>query len=107
VSEHLVVTGANFETEVVKSDVPVLLDFWASWCGPCRMIGPFIEELAAEYNGRLKVGKINVDEEGDLATRHGVVSIPTLVVYKNGEIANQAVGAFPKQNIEALFKDLI
>ena len=106
-SEHLVVTGANFETEVVKSDVPVLLDFWASWCGPCRMIGPFIEELAAEYNGRLKVGKINVDEEGDLATRHGVVSIPTLVVYKNGEIANQAVGAFPKQNIEALFKDLI
>jgi thioredoxin 1 len=107
VSEHLIVTGANFETEVLKSNVPVLLDFWASWCGPCRMIGPFIEELAAEYNGRLKVGKINVDEEGDLATRHGVVSIPTLVVYKNGEIANQAVGAFPKQNIEALFRDLI
>jgi thioredoxin 1 len=71
------------------------------------MIGPFIEQLAAEYSGRLKVGKVNVDEEGDLATRHGVVSIPTLVVYKNGEIANQAVGAFPKQNIEALFKDLI
>ena len=106
-SEHIVVTGANFETEVLQAKVPVLLDFWASWCGPCRMIGPFIEELAAEYNGRLKVGKINVDEEGDLASRHGVVSIPTLVVYKNGEIANQAVGAFPKQNIEALFKDLI
>ena len=106
-SEHIDVTGANFDTEVLQADIPVLLDFWASWCGPCRMIGPFIEELAAEYNGRLKVGKINVDEEGDLATRHGVVSIPTLVVYKNGEIANQAVGAFPKQNIEALFKDLI
>jgi thioredoxin 1 len=107
VSEHVVVTGANFEAEVLQSNVPVLLDFWASWCGPCRMIGPFIEELAAEYSGRLKVGKVNVDEEGDLASRHGVVSIPTLVVYKNGEIANQAVGAFPKQNIEALFKDLI
>ena len=106
-SEHIDVTGANFEAEVLQADVPVLLDFWASWCGPCRMIGPFIEELAAEYSGRLKVGKINVDEEGDLASSHGVVSIPTLVVYKNGEIANQAVGAFPKQNIEALFKDLI
>ena len=106
-SEHIVVTGANFETEVIKSQVPVLLDFWASWCGPCRMIGPFVEQLAAEYSGRLKVGKVNVDEEGDLATRHGVVSIPTLVVYKNGEIANQAVGAVPKKNIEALFNDLI
>ena len=106
-SEHVVVTGANFETEVIQSQVPVLLDFWASWCGPCRMIGPFIEELAAEYSGRLKVGKVNVDEEGDLASSHGVVSIPTLVVYKNGEIANQAVGAFPKRDIEALFKDLI
>ena len=106
-SEHVVVTGANFETEVLKSQVPVLLDFWASWCGPCKMIGPFIEELAAEYSGRLKVGKVNVDEEGDLASRHSVVSIPTLIVYKNGEISNQAVGAFPKQNIEALFKDLI
>ena len=106
-SEHIVVTGANFETEVLRSQVPVLLDFWASWCGPCRMIGPFVEQLAAEYSGRLKVGKVNVDEEGDLASRHGVVSIPTLVVYKNGEIANQAVGAFPKQNIEALFKNLI
>ena len=106
-SEHVVVTGANFETEVLQSQVPVLLDFWASWCAPCRMIGPFVEQLAVEYSGRLKVGKINVDEEGDLARRHSVVSIPMLVVYKNGEIANQAVGAFPKQNIEALFKDLL
>ena len=106
-SEHIIVTGANFETEVLNSPVPVLLDFCASWCGPCRMIGPLVEQLAADYSGRLKVGKINVDEEADLASRHSVVSIPTLVVYKDGVIVNQAVGALPKQSIEALFKDLI
>ena len=106
-SEHIVVTNANFEAEVLKAPVPVLLDFWASWCGPCRMIAPLIEQLADEYAGRLKVGKVNVDEEADLAGRHGIVSIPTLLVYKDGKIVNQAVGAVPKQNIEALFKGVI
>ena len=106
-SDHFDVTSANFENEVVKSTVPVLLDFWAAWCGPCRMVSPVVEQIAGEYKGRLKVGKVNVDEENDLASRHGIVSIPTLVVYKNGKIANQAVGALPKHNIEALFKDLI
>jgi thioredoxin 1 len=107
VSEHINITDANFETEVLKSQIPVFLDFWASWCNPCRMIGPFIEQLASEYSGRIKVGKVNVDEAGELASRHGIVSIPTLVVYKDGQIVNQAVGAFPKQGIEALFKDFI
>jgi thioredoxin 1 len=107
VSEHMNITDENFETEVLKSPIPVLLDFWASWCNPCRMIGPFIEQLAGEYSGRVKVGKVNVDEAGDISGRHGIVSIPTLVVYKNGQIVNQAVGAFPKKDIEALFKDFL
>ena len=106
-SEHIDITDANFEAEVLNSKVPVLLDFWASWCNPCKMIGPFIEQLAGEYSGRIKVGKVNVDEAGDISSRHGIVSIPTLVVYKDGKIVNQAVGAFPKQNIEALFKDFL
>ena len=105
--KHITVTGENFEAEVLKSPVPVLVDFWASWCGPCRMIGPLVEQLAEEYGDRLKVGKVNVDEEQDLATNHGVVSIPTLVVYKNGNIVNQGIGALPKQNIEALFKEYL
>ena len=106
-SECIVVTAANFETEVLQAPVPVLLDFWAPWCGPCKMIGPIVEQLAAEYSGRLKVGKINVDEEADLAGRHGIVSIPSLMVYKDGALANQTAGALPKQNIEALFKDFL
>ena len=105
--KYIEVTGENFETEVIKSPVPVLLDFWAAWCGPCKMIGPVVEQLAEEYEGRIKVGKVNVDEESDLAGRHGIVSIPSLLVYKDGEIANTAIGALPKQGIEALFKDFI
>ena len=106
-SEHIEITDANFETEVLKSPIPVLLDFWASWCNPCKMIGPFVEQLASEYSGRIKVGKVNVDEAGELASRHEIVSIPTLVVYKDGQIVKKAMGASPKQKIEALFKDFI
>ena len=104
---YVTITGSNFENEVKKSPVPVLIDFWASWCGPCRMIAPFIDQLADEYDGRVKIGKVNVDEEQDLATLHGIVSIPTMVVYQNGNLINQKNGALPKNEIEKLFNDLL
>jgi len=101
------ITTDNFQSEVLDSPVPVLIDFWASWCGPCKMIGPLIDQLADEYSGRLKVGKVNVDEDGALAEQHGIVSIPTLIVYKDGALAGQKTGAAPKNDIEALFKNLL
>ena len=101
---EITITKENFETEVLKSDVPVLLDFWATWCGPCMMIAPTLEEIARENAGRLKVGKVNVDEEYELAVQFGVTSIPLLVVMENGQIVNKAVGAMPRAKIEALFK---
>ena len=91
----------NFNQEVLNSDKPVLLDFWASWCGPCRMVAPVLEEIAAERSD-IKVGKINVDQEPELAAQFGVVSIPTLVVIKDGRIVNQAVGARPKAQLLAM-----
>jgi thioredoxin 1 len=106
-SNGIVITNNNFEGEVLQSPVPVLIDFWASWCAPCRMIGPMIDQLAEEYSGRIKIGKVNVDEENDLAGKHGIVSIPTLILYKDGAIVRQKVGAMPKQAIEDLFKDLV
>ena len=101
---EVVITKENFESEVLKSEIPVLLDFWATWCGPCMMIAPTLEEIAAENEGRLKVGKINVDEQMELAMRFGVTSIPLLVVMKDGQFVKKAVGAMPKAKIEELFR---
>lgn len=90
----------NFETEVMQSELPVLVDFWASWCGPCRMISPIIDQLADEFKGKIKVGKVNVDEERDLAGKYKVMSIPTLILFKDGQILDQVVGARPKGELE-------
>ena len=97
------VTDKNFETEVLQSEKPVLVDFWASWCGPCRMLSPTIDEIAEEHP-EIKVCKINIDDEAELAIRHGVMSVPTLMIFKNGEIAQTAVGVRPKDEILDLLK---
>ena len=97
------ITKENFEDEVLRSDKPVLLDFWAVWCGPCRMIAPAVEQISDEHP-EYKVGKINVDEEPDLARQFGIMSIPTLFVMKDGKVANQAIGVMPKDKILDLLK---
>ena len=97
----LEVTDKNFEKEVLKSDLPVLVDFWAEWCGPCKVIGPIVSEIAEELSGKLKVAKVNVDDAQDLAGSFNIMSIPTLVLFKGGEAVEQIVGAVPKDQILA------
>ena len=101
------VTTENFDAEVLKSDLPVLADFWAEWCVPCKMIAPVLHEIAAEQDGKIKIAKVNVDEQADLAAQFGIVSIPTLLLFKDGEVVNKQVGAGSKDMIEAVFKDHI
>jgi len=96
-SEKIVnLTEKNFKDEVEQSTVPVLVDFWASWCGPCRMIAPIVDQLADEFDGKVKVAKLNVDENSELAARYQVSSIPSLLLFRNGKVVNQMVGARPK-----------
>jgi thioredoxin 1 len=95
----LEITTTNFQGEVVESDVPVLVDFWAEWCGPCRMVGPVVDEISEDYAGRIKVAKLDVDAEPGLASRFGVLSIPTIVLFKDGEVIEQSVGAKPKDRL--------
>jgi thioredoxin 1 len=94
-------TQENFATEVLQSNSPVLVDFWAEWCGPCKMIAPVLDELAEEYLGRAKVGKVNIDEQQGLAAEYGVRAIPTLLVFKQGQVADQLVGARSKRDLKA------
>ena len=94
-------TSSNFENEVLKSDLPIVVDFWATWCGPCKMIAPHLEELANEKEGIVKVGKVNVDEEPELCAKFGISSIPTLMLFKDGRLVNTAVGYMNKAQLEA------
>jgi thioredoxin 1 len=104
-SEHIqIFNDANFQADVLQSDKPVLVDFWASWCAPCRAIAPSVEELAKTYEGKIKVGKLNIDDDQGIPQQYGIRSIPTLLVFKGGKVVDQIVGAVPKSKIEDALK---
>ena len=102
---EITITAENFEAEVLKSDIPVLVDFWAVWCGPCKMIGPVISEIAEEYAGKIKVGKLNVDEQMSLAMQYQVASIPTMILFKDGQEVKRTIGVQPKEQLVKFFEE--
>ena len=104
---EITLTNANFESEVLKSDVPVLVDFWAVWCGPCKMVAPAVAKLAENHVGKLKVGKLNVDEQPELADKYGISSIPTLALFKDGKVINQRIGAVSLSVLESFVAEYV
>jgi thioredoxin 1 len=103
-ADVLTITDDNFQSEVLASDTPVLVDFWAAWCGPCRAIAPAVEQLAKEYKGKVKVGKLDVDAHQNVPEKYGIMSIPTLILFKNGQIADRLVGSVPKSKLDEMVK---
>ena len=106
-SELLQVTDETFEAEIMKADLPAMVDFWAEWCGPCRMVGPVVEELAAQYKGKIKIAKMDVDKNRNTPARFGIRNIPTLIFVKGGQVAQTIIGAQPKSSIEDELKKLL
>lgn len=106
-SEVVHITDADFEKEILKSDIPAMVDFWADWCGPCKMVAPTIEELAEEFKGKIKIAKMNVDQNHNTPARFGIRSIPTMIFFKNGEVANVVIGAQPKEILKRELEKLL
>lgn len=104
---EIIITKSNFESEVINSSTPVMVDFWASWCGPCKMLEPIISELAEDYKGRVKVGKVNVDEEQELAGKYGIEAIPTAIVFKDGKQVDTSVGYRPKEEFCKILESVL
>jgi len=106
-ADLLHVTDGNFHEEIVEADIPAMVDFWAEWCGPCKMVGPTVEALAKEYDGKVKIAKMNVDENRETPAKFGIRNIPTLILFKDGEVAQTIVGAHPKSHLEEELKKLL
>lgn len=103
-STEVTITQDNFTAEVIESEIPVVVDFWADWCMPCKMVAPVLEQISQDYAGKLKVAKVDVDDNGAIAQQYNIVSIPTLLLFKDGEVVSQQVGAVPREKIEGMFK---